>query len=80
MTHKLYSFILKPLLGVAPLMVAIYGEDAHNGAAAIILLILSPQFPTKFQTLKPHMPMSKNMVEMVKNVVMALLSSAGRLV
>ena len=44
MTHKLYSFILKTLLGVAPLMVAIHGEDAHNGAAPIILLLQSPQF------------------------------------
>ena len=60
MTHKLYSFILKTLLGVAPLMVAIYGEDAHNGATAHDPAATEPTIPYKVPDAEaPHAHVEK---------------------
>ena len=60
MTHKLYSFILKPLLGVTFLMVAIYGDDAHNGAAVHGPAVAEPTIPYKVPDAEaPHAHVEK---------------------
>ena len=60
MTHKLYSFILKTLLGVASLIVATYGEDAHNGAAAHHPAHSEPTIPYKVPDAEaPHAHVEK---------------------